>query len=199
MPRLARAAVILLVAAAWAAAAFAIGFRVLADSMEFAVIGAGVGAIVTAVALGGLTQRVGLLLLGIPIAGAALCASVYVAGVRDLRHVERVDAVVASAECVDYKPTKKFAQTCEQWRYGLTHSDGTPVTEALDRSDQRTGHEVGAALTLYRLSPGVLHQYPAAVVADEPLVRRVALVAAPLFVGYVLVLTVLGYRPRRTT
>ena len=197
MPRLARAAVILLVAAAWAAAAYAIGFRVLADSMEFAVAGAGVGAVVTGVALGGLTQRVGLLLLGIPVAAAALCASVYVAGVRDLRHVERVEAVVASEECVDYKPTKKFAQVCEQHRYRLTHRDGTPVTEALHRSDERTGHDVGAVLDLYRLQPGVLHQYPAAIVADEPSVRRAALVAVPVFVGYVLVLAIVRQRQRR--
>ena len=195
MPRLARAAVLLLVAAGWAAAAYAIGFWVLADSMQFAIVGAGVGAIVTAVALGSLTQRVGLLLLAIPIAAAALCASVYLAGVRELRHVEHVEAVVAGAQCVDYKPGKKFTEVCEQYRFQLTHRDGTPVTEALHRSDERTGHDVGAVLDLYHLQSGVLHQYPAAIVADEPMVRPVALVAVPVFTLYVLALAIKRRKP----
>jgi hypothetical protein len=192
MARVVRVVAILAFAVVWAAGSFAVAFLLLSDSMALGLGLSVVGGVIIGVALGSLTDRAALFLLGIPIAIAALGASVYLAGAWHMRDVDLVQVMVAKEECVEYGLGHRMDRICTRHKYELTYPDGRPVTDRLQLADEQASHQVGDVLDVYQVSPGVLHEYTDDDLSDEPLVRRVAFVVVPLFVVYVVLLALVG-------
>jgi hypothetical protein len=192
MARAGRAVMVLVFAVAWAAGSFAVAFLLLGDSMALGLGLSVVGGAIVGVALGSLTDRAVLTLIGIPIAIAALGASVYLAGAWHMRDVDLIQVVVAKAECVETELGHRMDRICSRHSYELTYPDGRPVTDRLQLADERASHQVGEVLDVYQASPGVLHEYTEDDVSDERLVRRVAFVAVPLLVVHVVLLGLVG-------
>src|SRR5258706_10167463 len=158
MIRLLRVPLVFGFAALWALGSYALGFRLLSDNMNIALGAAFVGGVVTVVGLGSLTRMVPLVLLGIPIAIAALCSAVYVAGVDSIDSHPRFALTIASERCVEpYTRHGKHGtySGCNRHEYTFTDQSGKPVSYDLDGAGERTsGHNKGEVVEVYERASG---------------------------------------------
>ncbi|MER7005517.1 hypothetical protein ABT297_21065 [Dactylosporangium sp. NPDC000555] len=196
MIRLLRVPLVLGFAALWALGSYALGFRLLSDNMSMALGTAFVGGVFTAVGLGSLTRRVPLVVLGIPIAIAALYSVVYVAGVDSIDSHPRFALTIASERCVApytrYEKNRKYSG-CDRHKYTFTDQSGKPVSYDLDvTSEQAGGYKPGEVVEVYERAPGKINFYPESTVEQIAVVRKVAYIAVPVLVVYTVLLGIIG-------
>ncbi|MEV8517222.1 hypothetical protein [Dactylosporangium sp. NPDC051484] len=196
MIRLLRVPLVLGFAALWALGSYTLGFRLLQDNMSIALGAAFVGGVLTAVGLGSLTRMVPLVVIGIPIAIAALYSVVYVAGVDAIDSHPRFALTVASERCAvpftRYEKNQKYSG-CDRYEYTFTDQSGKAVSYELDRvSDRESRHSPGEVVEVYERAPGKITFYPKSTVEPIATVRKVAYIAVPVLVVYTVLLGIIG-------
>jgi hypothetical protein len=192
--RLLRIPLVLAFAALWAAGSYALGYLILPDRLTFALIAAVVGGVVTGVVMGGLTSKAWPILLGIPLAIGAMTTSVYAAGIHHLETKPRLQVVVASEQCTQqHKARRSGNMSCDRHEYTFNDTSGKPLAYKSDLEDQQGDFQpVGKTLDVYLRDADTVKIWPVPVVEPKQGIRTAANILVPLFVGYVVLLGIVG-------